>query len=1070
MKVRNKGFTITELVIVIAVIAILAAVLIPTFSNVIEKANQTAASSSCNVALSEYIAMVTLDGDPDNNDVTGVVFSSNNYYYVYDGEKLNYIGNSEKDNAKLLAVTSFDTDTTSLTGFTKQSVEEGTAVYEGKMKFTIGEQSVEVDLSDTTRTLYLYNVDIDGTTYAGFFTINNTYGGSGNVIQTVNYSYQSGISQDEVAVGQAEVSEEVELVLEGISAQYLSNVPIYTGDNKTITPEEVKVTATYQGNIKQLLSANLYTLDGAEIDTTSVGERIVTVVYSEDTSITTQFSVNVTEKQTRTYYFFNSNNWQTPHAYVWREEYISVKPAVGDFVLMGNILGEENAWTVDGSVKMFYNSSSGEYVVKGLKIANGQQFKIGKVISADRTDIWTLNSIETNENTQWTVQVPAQDAGFTAALVGNEKNIVLNSESETSALYDIYWKSNNVLYIAKSTDQTAENQPNVAIISTYPNEWPGVPMEPATDKGTGWWQIDIDTRAQFVVFNDGTDDDNNKTDDIAFDGNPDNVYYCNGGWTSSVETTTYYFYNAAGWENVYAYYWIEGGLDIGWYGVKMTAVEGQDGWFSIDIDDNFEKVVFNDGTEDTSVVGINQTVNLKLDPSKPYCTFENWYSEKPTMVTYYYYNVNDWTNVYAYAWSDPLAEGEDEIKYLGTNRGLSMKALTGEGQEGWYSITVDANATYIKFNSGDLNVVARLELNSETPCFDGYEWKNEQTTHSHTYETVHDDTHHWKECSVCKQITEKVEHVWNEGLVTKEPTCTEVGVKTFTCECGATKIEEIPMLPHNPDLEWTSDGTSHWKQCTRCQVELSKSAHTGGTATCTKLATCEICNNAYGALGEHNFENNVCQHCDSVKYYFYNFGKWSDVYAYAWTDHVAEGETASQYLGVFPGTKMTADTEKAGWYYIVVDGDAKKIIFNNGKNDTSKLQTNNLDLDSTKTYYCIMSWKNVPDVSNIVVLDTTSGGDWGASNAVLKLYYWNASGNGWIDFQSVGGTGTQSKYFVVSIADCEVSGFKLVRKMNGATENSFENVWNETNDMTVSGGLYITIPADNWNRGNQSAV
>ena len=1116
MKVRNKGFTITELVIVIAVIAILAAVLIPTFSNVIEKANQTAASSSCNVALSEYIAMVTLDGDPDNNDVTGVVFSSNNYYYVYDGEKLNYIGNSEKDNAKLLAVTSFDTDITPLTGFTKQSVEEGTAVYEGKMKFTIGEQSVEVDLTDTTRTLYLYNIDIDGTTYAGFFTINNTYGGSGNVIQTVNYSYQSGISQDGITVGQAEVSEEVELVLEGISAQYLSQVPIYTGDNKTITPEEVKVTASYEGGIVQVLSSNLYTLENATVNTESEGQHTVTVVYTVDTSIRTTFDVNVVAKQIKTFYYYNDLGWANPYAYVWREEYINVKPAVGDFVLMGNILSTENAWTVDGSVKMFYNSSSGEYVVKGLKIANGQQFKIGKVISADRTDIWTLNSIETNENTQWTVQVPAQDAGFTAALVGNEKNIVLNSESETSALYDIYWKSNNVLYIAKSTDQTAENQPNVAIISTYPNEWPGVPMEPATDKGTGWWQIDIDTRAQFVVFNDGTDDDNNKTGDIAFDGNPDNVYYCNGGWTSSVETTTYYFYNAAGWENVYAYYWIEGGLDIGWHGVKMTAVESQDGWFSIDIDDNFEKVVFNDGTEGTSVVGINQTVNLKLDPSKPYCTFENWYSEKPTMVTYYYYNVNDWTNVYAYAWSDPLAEGEDEIKYLGTNRGLSMKALTGEGQEGWYSITVDANATYIKFNLGDLNVVDRLELNSETPYFDGYGWKNEQTTHSHTYETVHDDTHHWAQCSVCDATTEKVAHTWDEGEVTKEPTCTEAGKKTFTCECGATKIEEIPMLDHVCDQqvateeylktsatctakatyyyscecgakgtetfeigdalghaeseEWCTDETNHWKQCTRCQVELSKSAHTGGTATCTELATCEICNNAYGALGEHNFVNNVCQHCHSVKYYFYNFGKWSDVYAYAGTDPVAEGETASQYLGVFPGTKMTADTEKAGWYYIVVDGDAKKIIFNNGKNDTSKLQTNNLDLDSTKTYYCIMSWKDVPNVSNIVVLDTTSGGDWGASNAVLKLYYWNASGNGWIDFQSVGGTGTQSKYFVVSIAACEVSGFKLVRKMNGATENSFENVWNETNDMTVSGGLYITIPADNWNRGNQSTV
>ena len=38
---RKKGFTVVELVIVIAVIAILAAVLIPTFTNIINKANES---------------------------------------------------------------------------------------------------------------------------------------------------------------------------------------------------------------------------------------------------------------------------------------------------------------------------------------------------------------------------------------------------------------------------------------------------------------------------------------------------------------------------------------------------------------------------------------------------------------------------------------------------------------------------------------------------------------------------------------------------------------------------------------------------------------------------------------------------------------------------------------------------------------------------------------------------------------------------------------------------------------------------------------------------------------------
>lgn len=57
---NNKAFTITELVIVIAVVAILAAVLIPTFSNVIEKANQsndTVLVKNLNTALSSYEAL-----------------------------------------------------------------------------------------------------------------------------------------------------------------------------------------------------------------------------------------------------------------------------------------------------------------------------------------------------------------------------------------------------------------------------------------------------------------------------------------------------------------------------------------------------------------------------------------------------------------------------------------------------------------------------------------------------------------------------------------------------------------------------------------------------------------------------------------------------------------------------------------------------------------------------------------------------------------------------------------------------------------------------------------------------
>ena len=53
-KMNKKGFTIVELVIVIAVIAILSAVLIPTFSGVVAEANETAVKSDAAAAIKQF--------------------------------------------------------------------------------------------------------------------------------------------------------------------------------------------------------------------------------------------------------------------------------------------------------------------------------------------------------------------------------------------------------------------------------------------------------------------------------------------------------------------------------------------------------------------------------------------------------------------------------------------------------------------------------------------------------------------------------------------------------------------------------------------------------------------------------------------------------------------------------------------------------------------------------------------------------------------------------------------------------------------------------------------------------
>ncbi|MBE6566457.1 MAG: type II secretion system protein [Ruminococcaceae bacterium] len=61
-KMNKKGFTIVELVIVIAVIAILAAVMIPTFGGIIEKANASKALQNAQNAYKNALIEVMADG------------------------------------------------------------------------------------------------------------------------------------------------------------------------------------------------------------------------------------------------------------------------------------------------------------------------------------------------------------------------------------------------------------------------------------------------------------------------------------------------------------------------------------------------------------------------------------------------------------------------------------------------------------------------------------------------------------------------------------------------------------------------------------------------------------------------------------------------------------------------------------------------------------------------------------------------------------------------------------------------------------------------------------------------
>ena len=136
---KKNAFTITELVIVIAVIAILAAVLIPTFSNVIEKANESAALQEARNAMTEW----TLRDDYNGESLENLYIASGNYLFQYVGGELKLQKDAEGNNLKA-------TETKN----------------ENKTSIKLGEENILTLASATT--IYTYVYTVDEKTYSGY--------------------------------------------------------------------------------------------------------------------------------------------------------------------------------------------------------------------------------------------------------------------------------------------------------------------------------------------------------------------------------------------------------------------------------------------------------------------------------------------------------------------------------------------------------------------------------------------------------------------------------------------------------------------------------------------------------------------------------------------------------------------------------------------------------------------------------------------------------------------------------------------------------------------------------------
>lgn len=129
----------------------------------------------------------------------------------------------------------------------------------------------------------------------------------------------------------------------------------------------------------------------------------------------------------------------------------------------------------------------------------------------------------------------------------------------------------------------------------------------------------------------------------------------------------------------------------------------------------------------------------------------------------------------------------------------------------------------------------------------------------------------------CKDCGEKLEtgsvikklgHTWDNGVITKEATETEEGIKTYTCKtCGETKTEKIPATSHHWDqgtitkkATCTENGEKTYyctdADCNKTYVEtIPATGHSWDDGKVTEAATCK----------KEGIKTYTCKNCGETK-------------------------------------------------------------------------------------------------------------------------------------------------------------------------------------------------------------
>ena len=263
-------------------------------------------------------------------------------------------------------------------------------------------------------------------------------------------------------------------------------------------------------------------------------------------------------------------------------------------------------------------------------------------------------------------------------------------------------------------------------------------------------------------------------------------------------------------------------------------------------------------------------------PSKDGYDFDGWYLDKAFTTRYVYAaKVTENLNLYAH-WISQFTTLKYEtfsgtVKYsakqvrIGEQEELPIPSRDGCTFEGWYldedynQAITPVNEKYYVTPTSELTVYAKWEINHAhnygtsatrylnptctesgreahlcTICGEidpdtivvipalGHEWNEGVWVDAGSY--------HYIACNRCYEQKDKQPHVWDDGTVIKEATCTEDGEMGHICTlCHATKTSVIEAKGHSYNQSsFVVDEDYHWIECSECHEVMpgTKEKHT----------------------------------------------------------------------------------------------------------------------------------------------------------------------------------------------------------------------------------------------------